>query len=251
VIFQRIAARYIAPAKTVPRAGAVFDVESNGLLNTATKIHCITIVPLDSDRPHEYGPNKISAGLEHLDRLEYSAGHNIVNFDLPLLRKLHGWAPKANCRIVDTLIAGRTILPNIRDIDDEVAARGGLKLGRLRGKYTIEAWGQRLGMPKVGADIEDFSTFTPEMMARCVADTLICKKIWQLLQPDGYSPYALELETRVAPICEEIAATGMYFDVAAAEKLRAQWTARRSELEAQLLQQFPGTNLNSRRQIGE
>jgi DNA polymerase I-like protein with 3'-5' exonuclease and polymerase domains len=105
-------------------------------------------------------------------------------------------------------------------------------------------------MPKVGADLEDFSTFTPEMMERCVGDTLICKRVWQLLQPDGYSQYALELEHRVAPICNEIAATGIYFDCDAAKMLEQQWTTRRAELEAQLLKQFPGTNLNSRQQIG-
>jgi DNA polymerase I-like protein with 3'-5' exonuclease and polymerase domains len=59
-----------------------------------------------------------------------------------------------------------------------------------------------------------------------------------------------ELEHRVAPICDEIAAAGMNFDGAAAAKLQRQWTARRAELEAQLRKQFPDTNLNSRPQIG-
>jgi DNA polymerase I-like protein with 3'-5' exonuclease and polymerase domains len=251
VIFQRIAARYIAPARAVTRTGAAFDLEANGLFNTATKLHCIAIVDLDGDRVHEYGPEQIGAGLEHLARLEYLAGHNIANFDLPLLYKLHGWTQKAGCRIFDTLIASRTILPHIDDLDDEAAARGDPKLGpKLRGRHSIEAWGRRLGIEKKGVDITDWSTYTPEMMPRAVADALICKRILEFLQIDGYSPYALELEMRVAPICEEITAAGMYFDVAAAEKLQVRWTARRAELEAQLLKQFPGTNLNSRPQIG-
>jgi DNA polymerase I-like protein with 3'-5' exonuclease and polymerase domains len=61
---------------------------------------------------------------------------------------------------------------------------------------------------------------------------------------------ALVLEHRVARICERITADGVPFDVKAAAQLRQQWTARRAELGAQLLQQFPGTNLNSRKQLG-
>jgi DNA polymerase I-like protein with 3'-5' exonuclease and polymerase domains len=249
-IFQRIAQRFIVPANVVVSNGAAFDIEGDGLLNTVTKIHCIVIVELDSNRIHEYRPEQIDAGLEHLSRLDYLVGHNILDYDLRALRKLRGWVPKPDCRVVDTLIAGRLILPHLPDLDDQAAAMGDPKLGKLRGRYSIEAWGARLGMPKVSVDLEDFSLFTPEMMERCVSDTLIDKRVWQFLQPDGYSQYALELEHRVAPICDEIAAAGIYFDSAAAEQRRQQWTTRRAELEAQLLKQFPGTNLNSRQQIG-
>jgi DNA polymerase-1 len=247
-IFQRIAQRYIVPAKAAARAAGVFDIESDGLLATATKIHCIVIA--DSDRVYEYGPKQIHAGLKHLTRFDYLIGHNVTIFDLPLVQRLHDWAPKSDCRIVDTLIAGRLILPHVSDLDDQAAAMGDPALGKLRGRYSIEAWGARFGMPKVGADIEDWSAWTPEMQARCVGDVAICKRLWQFLQPNGYSQYALELEHRVAPLCDEIAAAGMYFDSAAAERLRQQWTTRRAALEAQLRKQFPDTNLNSRPQIG-
>jgi DNA polymerase I-like protein with 3'-5' exonuclease and polymerase domains len=251
-IFQRIAARYIIPAKTpVPHNGGAFDIEADGLLDTATKIHCVVIAELDSDRVHEYGPEQIDSGLEHLASLDYLVGNNILNYDLRALHKLRGWAPKPDCRVVDTLIAGRLILPHLSALDDQAAAMGDPKLGKLRGRYSIEAWGARLGMPKVGADLEDFSVFTLEMMERCVGDTLICKRTWQFLAVDGYSEYAMELEHRVAPICDEIAATGIYFDIAAARRLEQQWTARLVELEAQLHKEFPGVKLTSRQQIGK
>ena len=251
-IFQRIAGRYIVPAKaaTRSRAGGIFDVEANGLLDTATKIHCLVIAGLDDDHVHEYGPKQIKAGLKHLSRLDYLVGHNIAIFDLPLLYKLHSWVPKADCRIVDTLIAGRLILPNVDDLDDQAAAMGDPALSKLRGRYSIEAWGARFRAPKPGTDIADWSKWTPEMQQRCAGDVAICKRLWQFLQVDGYSSYALELEMRVAPLCDEIAAAGMYFDRDAAERLRQEWTARRAALEAQLQKQFPGTNLNSRQQIG-
>jgi DNA polymerase I len=253
-VFRRIAARFIPPTATAAAPGGLrlaFDIETDGLLDTATKIHCICTGDLDNNnRIDEFGPTQIASGLEHLARADYLIGHNICNYDLALLRKLRGWAPKAGCRIVDTLIAARLALPHLSDLDDQAAAMGDPKLGKLRGHYSIEAWGARLGMPKVGADIEDWSVWTPEMQARCVGDVAICKTVWQFLRPDAYSQSALELEHRVAPICSEITAAGIPFDSDAATRRAQQWTARRAELAAQLLQQFPGTNLNSRAQIG-
>ena len=250
-IFRRLAARFIVPA-TIETTGLrlVFDIEADALLENATVIHCIVVADLDSDRTDEYGPDQIPAALDHLARADYLTGHNIQGYDLPLLKRLYGWTPAAGCSVVDTLITARLILPNLSDLDGQAVAMGDKALGKLRGRYTIEAWGERLGIPKVGADIEDWSVFTPEMLARCAGDVAICKALWRFLQPDGYNKAALDLEHHVAPICDQITAAGVPFDLEAAEQLRQRWTTRLVELAAQLAQQFPGTNLNSRPQIG-
>src|SRR5262249_13039631 len=91
---------------------------------------------------------------------------------------------------------------------------------------------------------------SPELQERCVGDVTICKALWRFLQPDGYSQQALELEHRVAPICDRITADGVPFDRVAAERLRERWENKRAELKAPLPEQLPGTNLNSRAQIG-
>ena len=155
--FTHLAARYIARADVEHGGGLrlVFDIEANGLLDTATTVHCIVIADLDSDQINEYGPDQIGAALGHLSRADYLTGHNICGYDLPLLQKLHQWAPRAGCAIVDTLVVARLILPNISELDDKAAAMGGAKMGKLRGRYSIEAFGIRLNIPKVGADIED------------------------------------------------------------------------------------------------
>ena len=250
-IFTRLAARYIIPANTAASGlRLVFDIETDGLLNSVTKVHCVVIIDLDTGEIFEYGHDQIDAALAQLARADYLTGHNICNFDLEVLRRLHNWTPAPACVILDTLIAGRLILPNLTDLDDQAGAMGDPKLGSLRGKYSLEAWGARLGIPKTGTDIKDWSAWTPEMQERCVGDVKICKTLWRFLQPDSYSQQAMELEHRVAKICDGIAASGAPFDSAAAELLHQQWTARRDELKVQLAQQFPGTNLNSRPQIG-
>jgi DNA polymerase I-like protein with 3'-5' exonuclease and polymerase domains len=252
-IFRRLAAPYIVSTISPPSARPryAFDTESNGFLDIATVIHCIVIVDLDSDEVFEFGPELITAGLEQLSRAAYLVGHNIGAHDFPLMHKLHGWAPPAGCTIVDTMITSRTILPHIAELDDTAAAMGDAKLGTLRGRHSIEAWGLRLGMPKVGVDITDWSVWTPAMQERCVADTKITKRLWQFLNPDAYSQRALELEHRTAAVCNRIAADGAPFDLEAADRLRQKWVARLAELEAPLLQQFPGTNLSSRIQIAK
>ena len=250
--FVNLARRYIIPAASVrsDKLRLVFDIEANGFLDNATKAHCIVIADLDSDQVDEYGPDQIIDALAHLARADYLTGHNITGYDLPLLERLHGWRPNPDCTIVDTLVASRLILPDIAALDDQAAAMGDAKLGKLRGAYKLEAWGARLDIPKVGADITDFSVWTPELQARCVGDTAICKALWRFLQPDGYSQQALELEHCVSAICNRISADGVPFDVDAAERLHQQCTARRAALLAQLRQQFPGIkNWNSRKQI--
>jgi DNA polymerase I-like protein with 3'-5' exonuclease and polymerase domains len=246
--FKSIARKFIVPAAgKVFGPRSAFDLEANSL-HDATKVHCIVIADLDSDQVDQYGPDQIPAALEHLARACYLTGHNICNYDLPLLHRLYNWAP--DCRVIDTMVAGRLILPNLDDLDDTAAAMGDPKMGKLRGRVSIEAWGERLGIAKAGTDIKDWSQWTPEMQQRCVTDTLICKALYQFLQPDGYSQAALELEHRVARICERITADGVPFNVEAAEQRRRQWVARHAELGVQLSRQFPDTNLNSRKQLG-
>lgn len=80
-------------------------------------------------------------------------------------------------------IASRLIFPSI----GKAAAMGDPKLGELRGRYSLEAWGVRLGIPKVGADIEDFSVWSPELQQRCVADVKPLQNTLALL-PDPMSP---------------------------------------------------------------
>jgi DNA polymerase I-like protein with 3'-5' exonuclease and polymerase domains len=61
----------------------------------------------------------------------------------------------------------------------------------------------------------------------------------------------MDIEHRITVICNAITDIGVPFDRAAGEDLLARWNARRGVPQAQLAQQFPGTNLNSRPQIGK
>jgi DNA polymerase I-like protein with 3'-5' exonuclease and polymerase domains len=249
--FLQLARRYIIPATNkVEGLRFGFDTEANGLLNAATKAHCIAIADLDRDETADYGPGQINDALAHLSRADYLAGHNIVGYDLPLLRRLYGWTPSQGCVVVDTLIVSRLIFPHLADLDRQAAAMGDPPLGKLTGRHSLEAWGMRLGIPKTGTDIDAWATWTAEIQERCIGDARRVKLLWLLLQPDGQAAKALALEQRVAPICDEISAAGIPFDTEDGERQRDQWMARHARLEAKLHTQFPEvTNWNSRQQI--
>ena len=72
----------------------VFDIESNGLLD-ATKIHSLCLYDLDSGKTYSCTDNayksayKLQYGLELLSQADMIIGHNIICFDIPLIRKLY------------------------------------------------------------------------------------------------------------------------------------------------------------------
>jgi hypothetical protein len=250
-LFAQLARRFIVPANGPSASGSIFDIETDGLLAAVTKVHCICVIDLGDDRVREYGPGQLAQALAHLARADTLIGHNVLSYDLPVLRKLYGWAPATTCRVIDTLVAGRLILPNLGDIDAEVAARAkDAAFGRLRGGQSLDAWGARLGVAKIGAELTDWSEWSPEVQARCAGDVHINAQLWQFLQPDGYPHGALELEHAVAPICDRISTDGVPFDLPAARQLEESWKARRAELAERLRTQFPALkNPNSRQQI--
>jgi hypothetical protein len=254
LLFKQIAAPYIIAPETGMTGSLrlVFDVEADGLLDAVTKAHCIVIANLDQDEINAYGPAEIGAALAHLQRADYLVSHNGIGYDLPLLRQLYGWAPSPTCKIVDTLTTGRLILPDVASFDDKVAAMTRQKSGEMRGSYSLEAWGTRLGVAKVGTDIEVWKEWSPEIQERCVGDVRLTKTLHHFLKPDGYDQRAIELEHRATFVCEEIKTAGMPFDETAGKLQQQQWKTYRSSLEKELRAQFPEVkNWNSLIQIGK
>jgi len=57
------------------------DIETDGLLDQLTKIHCIVLRHMDTDEVQTYGPDEIKAGLFTLMHAEEVCGHNWIAFD--------------------------------------------------------------------------------------------------------------------------------------------------------------------------
>ena len=95
----------------------VFDCETNGLLNDVSEIHCIAIY--DSTKEETFVFNNqggdcypITEGLHWLSHADVLIGHNIIGYDLPVLRKIYSWF-KSSADVIDTLILSRLYHPNM------------------------------------------------------------------------------------------------------------------------------------------
>ena len=70
----------------------IFDLETNGLLANVTTIHCLAIHDLDTKETFAYNDTgtqePISRGIQRLQDAESIIGHNIIGYDIPVIRKL-------------------------------------------------------------------------------------------------------------------------------------------------------------------
>ena len=62
----------------------VFDIETDDL--QATLVHCIVAQDADSGEIFKFPPNKLEEGYKFLTTADRLIGHNIIGFDIPVLR---------------------------------------------------------------------------------------------------------------------------------------------------------------------
>ena len=86
----------------------VFDIETDGL--DASVIWCIVAKDIDTNQVHSFCPERIEEGLEMLEKSKLLIGHNIVGFDIPVLKKLTGMSFKDK-KVIDTLVLSRLANP--------------------------------------------------------------------------------------------------------------------------------------------
>ena len=162
----------------------LFDIESTGLLRQGSRMHCIVVRDINNPDKHEVYDHResqtITMGIERLKRADALVGHNIIEYDLPLIKETHDFDFEGE--VVDTLVLSRLFYPHIADRDFERRPHGMPQ--RLYGRHSLEAWGYRLKCYKgdYGKQNNVWHTYTPEMLDYCVQDTLVTVKLYQLMQ---------------------------------------------------------------------
>jgi hypothetical protein len=220
------------------------DLEGNGLLPDLTRIHCLCAVDVDSGEEFQFGPEQIAEALELLKTYDRVVFHNGIGYDYPGLKKLHGFVLPDKAAW-DSLVIARLKYPNVKELDSRfnkkrITETKENAMGDAFGSHSIEAWGIRLGVPKLHADIEDWSKWTPEMQERCMGDVRTLLRIWEYLKPDLYSEPAIELEHRTARLCYRITEAGWPFDITKAQDLDVLLAGKSEAIEKQLIAEFKG-----------
>jgi len=212
----------------------VFDLESDGLYDKVTKIHCIVLYDITGKQTFTYGPDHIADALAHLATADVLIGHNLIFFDIPVLQKLHSFDCKAH--IIDTLICTRLIWPKekLYDLDTEQYPQVPPK---NRGSASLKSWGWRLADHKI--DFKDFSEYSQEMLDYCIQDVAVTTKLWAHITKENYPAPALKLEHDFALAINKQIRAGVPFDVDAAIDLVDDLRAKETQLEAHLKEIFP------------
>jgi DNA polymerase I-like protein with 3'-5' exonuclease and polymerase domains len=212
----------------------VWDLESDGLYDQVTKIHCIVIYDINLKQTFSYGPDLIGDAIEHLRTADVLIGHNILFYDCPVIEKLT--QTNFTGRIIDTLICTRLIWPKelLYELDTEQYTEVPKK---LRGSAGLKAWGYRLADNKI--EFKDFSEYSQEMLDYCIQDVAVTTKLFELIQKQNYAESSLKLEHDFALAINKQIRSGVPFDLDAALDLVDDLRAKQSKLETQLKELFP------------
>ena len=174
----------------------MFDLDANGLIHDATRIHCVALHWCEDDRTEAYNDEKytskpkerqmatglyIHTALQWLETADVLVGHNIIGFDIPIIRKLYPWFNPSGT-IVDTLLLSRLYHPNLLDIDKAHAWKH-MPL-QLYGRHSLEAYGYRLGEYKGNfSKTTDWKEWSPEMQEYCIQDVVVTNKLCKHFHP--------------------------------------------------------------------
>ena len=215
----------------------VFDIETDGLLDEVSKIHCIVMADMVTRKLLKFttASNNIDQGLKLLSEATELIGHNIMEYDIGVIKKLYPtWHTSAV--LTDTLICSRLIWGNMYEVD---ATHYRNIPPAVKGRHSLEAWGHRLGFYKgaFGATA-DWSVYTPEMLKYCSQDVKVNVKFYEYVLEQKYSEDAVALEHEIHRICLEQQALGFPFDEEKAVALYAELGGRRDEIKQLMIDTF-------------
>ena len=195
---------------------AVFDIESNGLLDSITKLWCICFCDMSDGRYYlYYDAPEISEfpkdgtlldGVRHLAKFGTNVCHNSLNYDFHVLKRFYPreWTAVPS-QSIDTLLRSKL------QLHDRYMTKY---------KHGLEAWGEYFGVPKV--KIVDWTQgVTHDMLDRIVEDVKINVLTYQYLEKERKSllkmgidmseAYKIESEYKYRSTLQQI--HGVQFDI--------------------------------------
>lgn len=219
----------------------LFDIETDGLLDETSTIHCICAKDFLTGESFSFGPGEIEDGLKLLSAAPLLVAHNGLCFDAPALRKLH--PDLLLPRLFDTLTASRLIWTNLKDLDFTQLRKKSCRFPpKLAGSHSLDAWGQRLGVMKgdYGKMTENaWNQWSEDMQRYCEQDVEVLEALYRHILDQRYSPEALALEHEFQAVIFHQERTGVWFDERAAQSLYAELAAKRNDAVTALQEVFP------------
>jgi DNA polymerase I-like protein with 3'-5' exonuclease and polymerase domains len=210
----------------------IFDIETDGLLDTISKIHCIVV------GDQRFPPEKVGEAVALLQNHDgVIVGHNIVAFDIPAIQKFYpGFNPQ---HVLDTKVWAQLVCPDVFDLTMKTYSWKRATPPKLWNSQSLKAWGYRLGVLKGETPDSTWQTYSPEMLEYCAQDVVVTTALYEELLQWTTSPEAVKLEMDVARIIQRQHEYGVCFDREAAERLSARLVDEVGAILAELQRAFP------------
>ena len=192
----------------------VIDIETD---MKAQEIWCAVTKDIDSGEVKVW--KRANELRQYIGSQDLLIGHNIIGFDLPVLKKVWNLNYELNPQR-DTLIMSRLLNP--------VIEKG----------HSLDAWGVRLGLKK--GDFSDFNDgLSQEMVDYCIQDVEITHVLFERLSNDLLDwGVSTDLEHEVAVVVKKQEETGFKLNVPKAMAMLSDWQQTLIDIESELQQIF-------------
>lgn len=219
----------------------IFDIETDNFYQDLTRVHCIALKRIGIDKEpilFDVHHNNIDEALDILESADRLIGHNIIQFDIPVLEKLY---PSRNFthNVLDTINLSMICFPELPS-----------------GQHGLESWGKRLGFekfnPMTGREYTDeewkirkkiknevWNDYTDEMGAYCKQDVRVTELVLWQCNIENLDPYVIELDNNFAWIISEQIKNGCLIDKEGLLKLVTQIERDEKEAEQNLIKYLP------------
>ena len=181
----------------------VFDIETDGL--QPTKVYCMSVLDVETQEQFNFNPKKLSEGVKLLQQADKLIGHNIIGFDIPVVKRLLN-ADLSDKKLVDTLVLSRLFNP-------------------VRASHSLQAWGYKLQFPKI--EFDDYTRYSEEMMKYCAQDVFLNYKVYEELKREsrGFTGESVNVEMDTYKITTAQRDYGFMLDKDKANKLLEELTS--------------------------
>ena len=206
----------------------VFDIEADAV--DATKIWMLVAHDIDSGIDYQFSDYSdkllsMEDGKSLLAKADVLIGHNIIGYDLPVLKRLEGFDFRG--KVYDTWVMSQT-----------------LRYKRQH-KHGLAGWGEHLGHEKIWFDPEKFARgddpeVFEEMLKYCKQDVRLNVQVFNVLMEEYKKVYSinpmiregLKVEHDTAHFNAFVRERGWKFDTKKAHATRKKMQARMEEIEA-------------------
>lgn len=147
---------------TSRRRIGIWDIEGDNFFNDIQNIWCMWVVDYETREKFGFGPDEIDNAVDFLQQFDILVGHNIIDFDAPVISKFY---PEWKCpALFDTLVLSRMLDPD-------------------RFSHALKSYGKQLDNEKgdYGEQDEAWDKFSNEMYEYCLQDVMLNLDVYETL----------------------------------------------------------------------